>query len=652
MVHFIVILGHIPNGVFYYCMKGVSMYPLTVVAISIFGMLLAESQAAGAQERDRAKIPEKDKWNLAEIYPTDDAWKAAKERLVLEIPAVKKYQGTLGSSPAKLLECLEYSSRLVREYSRLASYASMSSDQDTRESKYLAMKQEMSQISSTMSAAASFIEPEILKIDRATVDSFLTREKKLEVYRHYLDDILRRQAHTGSEGEERIIAEAGVMADGPESIFNIFSNAEFPYPELVLNDGNKVKLDQAGFSLYRSSADREDRKKVFATFFGTMNEYRRTYGAELSANVNKDIFYMKAKKYESSVQSALDANYIPVQVYHSLVDNVNANLATFHRYLKLRRRILGVDTLHYYDLYAPLLKGVDLRYSVEESKQNVLASLAPLGEEYAAVTKKAFADRWIDVYPTEGKRSGAYSNGSAYDVHPYMLLNFNGKYDDMSTLAHELGHTMQSYFSNKTQPYPTADYPIFVAEVASTFNEALLIDHMLKTIQNDTVKLSLLGKYLEGIKGTVFRQTQFAEFELRIHDLAEQGTALTGDKLNEVYMDITKKYYGHDKGICIVDNEIQSEWSYIPHFYYNFYVYQYATAFTASCALSEQVLSGDKAETKRYLEFLSAGGSDYPIDLLKKAGVDMTTSVPFDLTMKKMNRVMDEMEEILNRMGK
>lgn len=652
MMNLIVLLFHTPNDFIYYCMKGVTMHPLTIAAVSLFGMLLAESQVAAAQERDRTKIPEKDKWNLAEIYLTDDAWKAAKERLVAEIPEVKKFQGTLDSSPSELLGCLECSSKLAKEYSRLASYASMCSDQDTRESNYLAMKQEMSQIGSTMSAAAAFIEPEILKIDRATVDSYLKQEKRLEVYRHYLDDILRRQAHTGSEGEEKIIAEAGLMADGPESIFNVFSNAEFPYPDLVMNDGNKVKLDQAGFSLFRASANRDDRKKVFAAFFGTLNNYRRTYGAELSANVNKDIFYMKAKKYESSAQSALDANNIPIQVYHSLVDNVNANLATFHRYLKLRKRILGVDTLHYYDLYAPLLKGVDLRYSVDESKQNVLASLAPLGDEYLEVTKKAFSERWIDVFPTEGKRSGAYSNGSAYDVHPYMLLNFNGKYDDMSTLAHELGHTMQSYFSNKTQPYPTSDYPIFVAEVASTFNEALLIDHMLKTIQNDTVKLSLLGKYLEGIKGTVFRQTQFAEFELRIHDLAENGTALTGDKLNEVYMEITKKYYGHEKGICIVDDEIKSEWSYIPHFYYDFYVYQYATAFTASCALSEQVLSGDKSETKRYLEFLSAGGSDYPIDLLKKAGVDMTTSIPFDLTMKKMNRVMDEMEEILNKMEK
>ena len=633
-------------------MKGVPMHPLTILAISIFGVLAAESHAAVAEERDRAKIPEKDKWNLTELYPTDDAWKKAKEDLIAEIPGMKKFQGTLRSSPAQLFGCLEFSSRLAKEYSRLSSYATMSSDLDTRESKYQAMKQEMSQLGSVIGAAAAFIEPEILKIDRATVDSFLKQEKKLEVYHHYLDDILRRQAHTGSEGEEKIIADAGTMADGPESIFNIFSNAEFPYPELVLSGGNTVKLDQAGFSLYRSSANRDDRKNVFVAFFGAMNRFRRTYGAELSANVNKDIFYMKARNYRSSVESALDANNIPVEVYHSLVDNVNANLATFHRYLKLRKRILGVDTLHYYDLYAPLLHGVDLRYTVDESKQNVLASLAPLGEEYLSVTKRAFSDRWIDVFPTEGKQSGAYSNGSAYDVHPYMLLNFNGKYDDMSTLAHELGHTMQSYYSNKTQPFPTSGYPIFVAEVASTFNEALLIDHMLKTIKNDTVKLSLLGKYLEGIKGTVFRQTQFAEFELRIHDMVEHDTALTGDKLNEVYMEITKKYYGHDKGICIVDGEIQSEWSYIPHFYYNFYVYQYATAFTASCALSEQVLAGDKAETKRYIEFLSAGGSDYPINLLKKAGVDMTTSEPFALTMKKMNRVMDEMEEILDRMGK
>jgi oligoendopeptidase F len=600
---------HIPHFPYHYQlshhMKGTPMHPFTGITISLLGLLVGESTAGLVQERDRSKIPDQYKWNLADIYPTDNAWKKAKEQLVADIPSVKKYRGTLSSSSQQLLGCLEFVSHLAKEYARLSSYAGMNSDQDTRESKYLAMKQEMGQIGSTFGAEVAFVEPEILKIDRSTIDSYIAGEKKLEVYRHYLDDILRRKAHTGNEGEEKIIADAGLMSDAAQSIFSIFLNAEFPFPEVELHDGKKVKLDQAAFNLHRASANRDDRKKVFASFFGTLYEYRRTLGAELSANVNKDMFYMRARNYASCLQSALDANSIPVQVYHTLVDNVDANLSTFHRYLKLRKRILGVDTLHYYDLYAPLLSGVELRYTIDESKQNVLASLAPLGPEYAAVTKKAFNGRWIDAYPNGGKRSGAYSNGSAYDVHPYMLLNYNGKYDDMSTLAHELGHTMQSYLSNKTQPYPTADYPIFVAEVASTFNEALLIDHMLKTIKDENVRLSLLGSYLEGIKGTVFRQTQFAEFELRIHDLAEKGEALTGDRLNELYREITRKYYGHDKGVCIVDDEIKSEWSYIPHFYYNFYVYQYATAFTASAALSEQVLGGDKAATKRYIDFLS-----------------------------------------------
>ncbi len=450
-------------------------------------------------------------------------------------------------------------------------------------------------------------------------------------------------------GEEKIIADASLMSDAPGSIRDIFADADFPFPDVKLSTGETVKLTSASFSLYRTIDNREDRKNVFAAFFGKLNEYRRTFGTQMNAEVKKDMFYARARRSQSSLESAVDANNIPPQVYHSLVDGVNKNLSTFHRYLNLRKRILGLKELHYYDLYAPLLRNVDLKYTIGESEDNVLASLAPLGQEYIDVIKKAFVDRWIDFYPTEGKRSGAYSNGSVYDVHPYMLLNYNGKYDDMSTLAHELGHTMQSYLSNKAQPYPTADYPIFVAEVASTFNEALLIDHMLKSINDDNIRLSLLGNYLEGIKGTVFRQAQFAEFELRIHELAERGESITGDALNDLYMEITKKYYGHNKGICVVDDEIKAEWAYIPHFYYNFYVYQYATAFTASAALSEKVLSGDKAATKRYLEFLASGSSDYPINLLRKAGVDMTTSEPLELTMKKMNRVMDEMEKILDK---
>ncbi len=624
--------------------------PTVVLAAGIIAM--SSTQMSYSQERDRSKIPDKYKWNLTDIYPTEDAWKKAKEQLVGDLPSIEKYQGTLKTSPQQLLACLQLGSKLAKEYARLSSYASMNSDQDTRDSKYLALTQEMSQIGSTFGAKASFIEPEILKIDKAMIDGFVNSEKGLAVYKHYLDDILRRQAHTGTEGEEKIIADASLMADGAHNIYSIFSNADFPFPEATLADGKTMKLDQAAFSLSRTLPNRDDRKKVFSTFFTKVNEFRRTYGTQLSANVNNHLFYMKARKYASCLESSLDASNIPTKVYHSLVEGVNANLSTFHRYLKMRKSILGLDTLHYYDLYAPLLKNVDLKYSVEESQEHILKSLTPLGKEYVATVKKSFDDRWIDMYPNEGKRSGAYSNGSAYDVHPYMLLNYNGQYDDMSTLTHELGHTMQSYLSNKTQPYPTSQYPIFVAEVASTFNEALLIEHMLKIIKDDQVRLALLGRYLENIKGTVFRQTQFAEFELAIHELAEKGEALTGDKFNEVYMNITKKYYGHDQGICIVDDEIKVEWAWIPHFYYNFYVYQYATSFTASAALSEQVIAGDKTATKKYLDFLSAGGSKYPIELLKDAGVDMTTSMPLELTMQKMNRVMDEMEKILAKMKK
>jgi oligoendopeptidase F len=363
------------------------------------------------------------------------------------------------------------------------------------------------------------------------------------------------------------------------------------------------------------------------------------------------VFYAKARNYDSDLEARLDGPNIPVTVYSRLVDGVNKNLASFHRYLKLRKRMMGLSDLHYYDLYAPLVPAVDTKYSVDQSVQNILAALAPLGPDYAAGAKHALTERWIDMYPTEGKASGAYSNGGAYDVHPYMLLNYNGRYEDMGTLAHELGHTMQSYFSNKMQPYPLSQYPIFVAEVASTFNEALLNHYMLKQTKDDAVRLSLLGSYLEGIKGTVFRQTQFADFEQRMHQMVEKGQPLTGDALSSLYMEIVKKYYGHDQGVCMVDDYVANEWAFIPHFYNSFYVFQYATSFTASSALSEKVLAGEPGAKERYLKFISAGQSEYPIELLKAAGVDMTTDEPLELTVKQMNRVMDEMEKLLDKKG-
>jgi len=603
--------------------------------------------ARATQQQERGAIPDRYKWNLAEIYPSDQAWRTAKDKLVSELPAIRAFKGTLGSSPQKLADVLELSSRLAKDFTRLYVYASMTSDQDTRVSAYQGMQQEMAQIGATFGAETSYIEPEILKVDPAKIETFISSEPRLKVYNFYLHDILRRRTHTLTDAEERLLASSSVMAGAPSDVYGILSNADFPYPTVTLSDGKSAKLDSSGFNLYRAVPNRGDREKVMSAFFGALGAFRGTFGSTLSGQVQSDVFYSKARTYKSALERSLDAANIPTTVYTRLIDGVNRSLPTFHRYLNLRKRMMGVSELHYYDLYAPLVGSVDLTYTAEEAQKHVMEALKPLGPDYAAAAARAFNERWIDLYPNPGKRSGAYSNGGAFDVHPYMLLNYNGKYNDVSTIAHELGHTMQSYLSNKTQPYPLADYPIFVAEVASTFNEALLIDHMLKTITDDSTKLSLLGNYLEGIKGTVFRQTQFAEFELRVHEMAEKSEPLTGDALSKLYADITKKYYGHDKGVCIVDDYIQHEWAFIPHFYRNFYVFQYATSFTASAALSEKVLAGDPAATKRYLTFLSAGGSKYPIDLLKDAGVDMTTDEPLTLTMQKMNRVMDEMEKIL-----
>ncbi len=617
------------------------------VSLTLLGLMLASSPDANAEERDRGKIPDRYKWKLTDLYPDEDTWRQSKASIAQALPKIGEFRGKLSNSAQDLLACLEMTNNISREMRKLATYAGLSSDLDTRDSTQMGMKQEIGPLHADFEAADSFIDPEILKAGRDRIETFLVQEPRLAPYRHSLEDILRRASHTGSVEEEKIIADASLMADAPGSIYNIFSNAEFPYAEVTLSDGKKVHLDQAAFGLYRTVPNREDRQKVFETYFGKLQEYRRTYGAQLYANVKTHLFFMKARKYASTLESALDSNNIPTTVYQNLVASVNANLPTFHRYLKLRQRMMGLEQLHYYDLYAPLVHGVDLKYSIEEAEKHVVASLAPLGDEYARVVQKAFEERWIDAFPTTGKRSGAYSNGSVYDTHPFILMNYHDLYSDMSTLSHELGHTMHSYLSNKTQPYPTASYPIFVAEVASTFNEALLIDYLLKNIQDDKIRLSLLGNYLEGFKGTLFRQTHFAEFELRMHEKAEKGEALTGDALNQLYADITHKYYGHAQKTCIVDDHIKSEWSFVPHFYYNYYVYQYATAFTASTALSEQVLAGNPEAKKRYLEFLSSGGSDYPIELLKKAGVDMSSSQPFDLTIRKMNKVMDEIEKIL-----
>jgi oligoendopeptidase F len=623
---------------------------ITSVTLALLLSLAASAiaqTAAPAQDRTRAAIPEKYKWNLADLYASEDAWRAAKDKLQPQIATIGAFKGTLGTSAARLADALDKANAISKELQKVYLYASLLSDEDTRISKHQGMQQEMQQIAAGFGEQVSFIEPEILKIDKAKVDGWIAQEPRLRTYKHYLDDIQRRRPHTLSDAEERLLALSSVATGASQATYGIFANADFPYPSVTLSDGKTVKLDSSSFSLYRSVPNRDDRKKVMEAFFGALGKYHGTYGSTLNGQVQTNEFYAKARNYEAAIDAALDGPNVPVSVYKRLVNGVNEGLPTFHRYLQLRKKMMKLPDLAYYDLYAPLVPSADLNYTPEEAQKNVLASMSLLGTDYVAAVKRAFDERWIDLMPNEGKRSGAYSNGAAYDIHPYMLINFNGKYTDMSTVAHELGHTMQSYLSNKTQPFHLANYPIFVAEVASTFNEALLIDYMLKQIKDDSARLSLLGNYLENIKGTVFRQTQFAEFELRIHEMAEKNQPITGEALDKLYLEVTRKYYGHDKNVCQVPDYIAHEWAFIPHFYYNFYVFQYATSFTASEALASKVLAGDPAATKRYLSFLSAGGSKYPIELLKDAGVDMTTDEPLQLTLKKMNAVMDEMEKIL-----
>jgi len=622
-----------------------------LMAMLVLASVMHHADTSRSQSRDRSTVPVQHTWNLADLYPSDAVWKQAKEKLVSQFDRVLQFKGKVAGSASDLLACLEFNSAIGKEFGRLISYASMKSDEDTRNASNMALRQEVSQIATDYNSRASFIEPELVRMDKSKIDQCIAQEPRLAPYRMYLNDIQRRKSHMLSEREEKILAESGLMADGPHSIFGIFSNAELPYPTAKLSNGSTVKLDQAGYGKYRTLPNRKDRETVFQTFWPAINTFRQTFGADLYANVKKDMFYARTRGYASCLESALDPGNIPTEVYRALIRNVNDNLNSFHRYLNLRKRMLGVDTLRYYDLYAPVVKGVDLKYDFSQTQQLIADAMQPLGKAYLEVLNTAFQNRWIDVYPTTGKRSGAYSSGGAYDVHPYILINFNGMYNDVSTLAHELGHTMHSYLSNKAQPYPTADYSIFVAEVASTLNEALLNDKMLKTIQDDDLRLSLLMEYLDGIKGTLFRQTQFAEYELAIHEKAEKSEPLTGDVLTKMYGDILKKYYGHDKGVCRIDDFVTVEWANIPHFYLNFYVYQYATSYTASTALAEKLLAGEKGVVERYLQFLSSGGSDYPIDLLKKAGVDMTTAEPFQKTMQAMNRAMDEIEKILKKKG-
>lgn len=583
-------------------------------------------------------------WNLTDLFPSDAAFEEAFKTVHERLTALEKFEGTL-SKRDRLADCLDLYFHTGNDLARLGSYSHMKLDENTKNPSALGLKQRTDNLGTQFAESTGFIEPEILAVADATPEMMIKTEPRLAVYRQYLDNVLRQRPHTLDEKGEKIMAATGLMAGAAASIYGILTNADIPWPTITLSDGTEARLDSSGYTRYRTVANRDDRKQVFDVFFAKFREYEQTLGVALSANLMEDVFYTETRNYQNCLSKAVSGENVPEAVYRTLVEVTNANLDTLHRYLKLRARLLGIDHLAYYDLY-PSLVTTDLTFPIDTGKTVVLDSLAPLGKDYVDAVRTGFENRWMDVFPREGKRSGAYSSGSVYGVHPYVLMNYTGNYDAVTTLAHEWGHTMHSYLANSAQPLPTADYDIFVAEVASTFNEALLLDHMLKQTKNDNERLFYLGSALETLRGTFFRQTMFAEFELIIHEAAEKREALTGARFSEIYLELVRRYMGHKDGITAVDDAYGIEWAFIPHFYYNFYVYKYATSIAASALFAKQVLAGETGAADRYLSILKAGGSRYSYELLKDAGVDLATPSPYEALIQEMNAIMDEIEQI------
>jgi len=600
-------------------------------------------------EQDQTEITnsEKYKWNLKDLYANIEDWRNSKNNLEKRIDSILEFKDKLGNAADNLYQCLNLYSLLEIEYSKLFSYANQLSDQDTRESLPLAMCQEIDQIGVKLNVAASFIDPEIITIDSAVIGGYLKENENLKDYIHYIDNVRRLKPNTRNTVEEKIVSQAGLMKETAADIYSIFKNSDMLRPMLKLVDGRSVLLDDSTFTLYRSDSNREFRKSVFTEYYTAYKKYERTFGAQLYGQLKKNVFEKNVRNYNSCLESALNANNIPCEVYKNLINCVHDNLSVLHRYLRLRKKILGLAEMHYYDLYAPLVKKADKTYTIDEARNLVVKALAPLGSDYLETINQAFDNRWIDVYAGTGKTPGGYSTDS-YDVHPYILMNYKGKYEDVSTLAHELGHAMHSHYSSKNQSFFNAQYPIFLAEVASINNEALLAEEAARESDNPEERLAILVHQLETCRTTLFRQTQFAEFELRIHELAEEGKPLTGQDLSELYLDILKVYYGHDKGIVMIDDLDGIEWASIPHLYYDFYVFQYATSYCAAADISEKIINGEEGMREKYIrEFLSSGGSNYAIPTLQRLGIDMTAAAPYDSAFKKMNSLMDETEKIL-----
>ncbi|MCK4258193.1 MAG: oligoendopeptidase F [Halanaerobiales bacterium] len=590
----------------------------------------------------RSEIVEEFKWQTEDLYTDLNAWEKDFQKVKGMISEIEKFKGHLGDSAEKMLECFQDQDEVSQISSLLYSYASRKKDQDTRVAENQSLYNRSISLLTELSSATAFVTPEILAIPEEQLKEFLATNEKIALYTHYLDNITRVSDHILTADQERIMAMTGEISAGPEQIFQMIDDADMKYPTVIDEEGNEVELTKGRYMKFMLSKDRRLRKDTFEAFYSSYINQKNTLSTTLAQNIKVDMFGAKVRKFDSTLEAALSSDNIPVSVYDNLIKAVSDNLGPMHKYVKLRKKLLGVDELHMYDIYLSVIKDVDIEIPYEEAKETIIKSLAPLGSEYQDLLKKGFDSRWIDVYENQGKTSGAYSAG-VFGVHPFVLMNYNNTIDSMFTLAHEMGHALHSYLSDRTQPYVYHSYPIFLAEVASTLNEALLTEHLLKTTTDKGIKMSILNNYLEQFRGTVYRQTMFAEFEKLIHAKAESGEVLTHELLNKIYRDLNVKYYGPD---MIVDSEIDYEWARIPHFYYSFYVYKYATGFSAAASLADQILEEGQPALKRYLDFLSAGNSDYPIQTLKKAGVDMENPEPIAQALKIFKERVEELERL------
>jgi oligoendopeptidase F len=610
--------------------------------------------APASQEADapESEIDPRYTWALEDVFASVEDWEAAGAAVEARISELEACEGHMGDSAQQLQHCLDTGMEIFQQYRLFSGWAGNHANEDTGDGEWRERQQRAGLMGSRLSQATSSQSPEILAIGEEQLMRWVDENSGLEVYRFYLENIVRQAPHTLSLEAEAVMSATGPIQGTPFATYSTFANAEIPWPSITLSDGTEIeRLDQSTYGRLRQSPNRDDRQAVMEAFFGTLADYEGTIGNLLNGRINGDWFRAQSRNYETSLASAQSGPNVPEAVYRTLLEQVNENLPTLHRYFELRGRMLDVDDLAYYDIYPSLVQDVDLDFGIERGLDLTLRAVAPLGEDYVAVTERGFEERWMDVYPSPGKRSGAYMSGFAYRIHPYVLMNYDDTYNAVSTLAHEWGHAMHSYYSQQSQEFVNAGYPIFAAEIASNVNEVLLLDLVLSEASTDEERLFYLGNYLEQMRGSFFRQAMFAEFELAIHEEVEAGRPLTGQRLTEMYGEIQRRYHGHDEGVLRVDDIHTYEWMFIPHFYFNFYVYQYATSITGATALGRNVLSGDQEKIDQYLAFLSAGGSDYAYEMLAAAGVDLATPEPYQAAIAQMNEVMDQIETILDRRG-